>query len=125
MEKEQEVRAAMRALSGALLEGDVDTVARQLDDDFTGCDAAGVIVSRAQWLEDLANGHLVFQSIDAGPIELEAFDDAVRVRAELTFRARYTRSNYNGTFRCLGMYVRRGDGWKLLVSRAQAVSPRA
>jgi ketosteroid isomerase-like protein len=125
MGKDQEVRAAMRDLARALIERDVDVVARQLDDDFTGCDAAGVIVSRAQWLEDLANGQLVFQSIDAGPVETEAFDDAVRVRAELTFRARYTRSNYNGTFRCLGMYVRRGDGWKLLVSRAQAVSSRA
>jgi hypothetical protein len=98
--KELEVRAALREPARALMERELSVVDALLDDDFTGCDAAGMIVGKAQWLTDLANGALTFQSIDAGSVDLEVVDDAVRVRAQLTFGARYTRSNDNGSFRC-------------------------
>ena len=111
----------MRELSRALIQRDTTTVARLLDDDFTGFDASGVIASKAQWLADLASGELEFHAIDAGEVEFQLLDDAVRVRAELTFRARYSRSSYNGSFRCLGMFVKRDDTWKLLVSKARVV----
>jgi hypothetical protein len=119
--RQQEVREAMRELARALIERDVDVVGKLLDDGFTGCDAGGVIVSKAQWLADLENGELAFQSIESDGIDLEVFDDAVRVRAQLTLRARYSRSNYNGSFRCLGMYIRRGEEWKLLISKAHVL----
>ena len=117
--KEAEVRAAMRDLARALMERDVTLAETLLDADFTGLDASGVLVSKTQWLNDLANGELVFHSIEADDVDVKERDDAVRVRARLTFRAHYSRSNYNGAFDCLGMYVRRGEGWKLLVSKAR------
>lgn len=120
-ETQTEVREAMRELSRALIQRDAATVARLLDDDFTGFDASGVIVSKSQWLADLASGELAFHSIDADSIDLQVLDDAVRVHADLTFRARYSRSSYNGSFRCLGMFVRRDDSWKLLISKARVV----
>jgi hypothetical protein len=118
-EKTAAVRDAMRALATALLDGDVAVVAQLLDDDFTGTDASNVIVSRQQWLADLASGELRFESIQAGEIGLTPLDDSVRVRAQLTFRAHYSRSNYNGSFRCLGLFAKRGDTWKLLLSNAR------
>lgn len=116
---ETEVRAAMANLATALLARDIPTVESLLDPDFTGFDASGVVVSRAAWLHDLATGELTFEEIRAKSIDMSAVDDAVRVHARLTFRARYSRSSYNGTFDCLGMYVKRPDGWKLLVSKAR------
>jgi ketosteroid isomerase-like protein len=120
-DKELEVRQAMRELSRALTHRDAATVARLLDDDFTGFDASGVLVSKAQWLADLASGDLVFHAIDAGDVDFQVLDDAVRVHADLTFRARYSRSSYNGSFHCLGMFVKRDDAWKLLISKARVV----
>jgi hypothetical protein len=117
-EKKLAVRGAMRDLATALLERNIARTEELLDDEFTGCDPSGVIVSKQQWLSDLASGELEFKSIEPGEIELTALDDAVRVHAQLTFRARYTRSNYNGTFRCLGLYAKRGDTWKLMLSNA-------
>jgi len=119
IDKENAVKAAMRELAQALIAGDVATVASLLDDDFTGCDSAGVIVSREQWLTDLASGELTFNSIDAGAVEMTPLDDAVRVRADLTFRAHYSRSNYNGSYRCTGLYALRDGVWKLLLSSAR------
>ena len=124
-EMEMKVRGAMRELARAFLEGDVEALAETLDDDFSGYDPAGIVVSKARWLEDLASGDLVFTSIEADEPEFRHGGDFVRVSGQLTFRARYSRSNYNGSFRYLGVYAKRGDQWRLLLSTARPVSPLA
>ena len=123
IEKENAVKAAMRDLARALIARQVATVASLLDDEFTGCDSAGVIVSREQWLADLASGELTFNAIDAGTIEMTPLDDAVRVRADLILRAQYSRSNYNGSYRCTGLFAQRDGVWKLLLSSARVAQP--
>jgi hypothetical protein len=124
-EKEKAIRTAMGELARAFLERDVERAREGLDDSFTGFDPAGVVVSKAQWLEDLANGDLVFHTIKSDEIEfIDGGDDTVHVRGQLTFTARYTRSNYNGSFRYLGVYAKRNGKWKLALSTARRVVPR-
>lgn len=122
--KELAIREAMRDLARAFIERDVTVLNEALDDDFTGFDPGGVVVSKARWLADVESGDLVFHTINSDEIEfLEGGDDSVRVRGQLTFTARYTRSNYNGSFRYLGVYAKRGDKWKLVLSTARRVAP--
>jgi len=122
--KEMEIRAAMAELARAFLSRDVAAIADALDDDFTGSDPAGIVVSKERWLEDVASGELVFQSIQSDEIEFtHVDDDSVSVRGQLTFAAHYSKSNYNGSFRYLGVYAKRGDRWKLLLSTAKRVAP--
>jgi ketosteroid isomerase-like protein len=121
-DKEREIRVAMTELARAFLGRDVERAAEGLDDDFTGYDPAGVVVSKERWIADLASGDLVFQSITSDEIEfIPGADDSVHVRGQLTFQAQYTKSNYNGSFRYLGVYAKRGDRWKLLLSTARRV----
>jgi ketosteroid isomerase-like protein len=121
-EKEQAIRAAMSDLARAFIERDVELLNESLDEDFTGFDPGGVVVSKQRWLADLASGELVFHTITSDEIELhEGADDTVHVRGQLTFTAHYTRSNYNGSFRYLGVYAKRGDKWKLALSTARRV----
>jgi ketosteroid isomerase-like protein len=123
-ETEQAIRAAMRELARAFLERDVEQADQALDDDFTGFDPAGVVVSKAQWLADLASGDLTFHTIHSDELELlDGGDGTVHVRGQLTFTARYTRSNYNGSFRYLGVYANRDGKWKLALSTARRVVP--
>lgn len=122
-QREDEIRAAMAGLADALIQRDVPRIAAALDDDFTGFDPAGIVVSKERWLEDVAGGDLQFTSITSDAIEFHhADDDTVRVSGQLTFRARYTRSNYNGSFRYLGVYARREGRWKLQLSTARRVT---
>jgi ketosteroid isomerase-like protein len=122
-EKEQAIRAAMGNLARAFIERDVELLNDSLDDDFTGFDPGGVVVSKERWLADLASGELVFHTIDSDEIEfLDGGDDTVHVRGQLTFTAHYTRSNYNGSFRYLGVYAKRGGKWKLALSTARRVA---
>ncbi len=121
-EKEQAIRTAMGNLARAFIERDVELLNDSLDDDFTGFDPAGVVVSKERWLADLASGELVFHTINSDEIEfLDGGDDTVHVRGQLTFTARYTRSNYNGSFRYLGVFAKRGGKWKLVLSTARRV----
>jgi ketosteroid isomerase-like protein len=122
-QREQEIRDAMGRLARAMIERDVDAAAACLDDEFTGSDPGGLVVSKAQWLRDLASGELTFHSIKSDEIEfIHADDDTVHVRGQLTFDARYTKSSYNGAFRYLGVYARRDGVWKLLISTARRVA---
>ena len=121
--RENEIRAAMGELAEAMITRDVARVAAALDDDFTGSDAGGVVVSKEQWLQDLASGDLQFTSITSDELEFRhTTDDTVHLRGQLTFRAHYTRSNYNGSFRYMGVYARRNGAWKLLLSTARRVA---
>jgi ketosteroid isomerase-like protein len=123
-EKEMEIRAAMAELARAFLTRDAAAIAAALDDDFTGSDPAGIVVSKERWVADVASGELVFTSIQSDEIELTHVDDeSVRVRGQLTFAAHYSKSNYNGSFRYLGVYAKRGNRWKLLLSTARRVLP--
>ena len=114
----------MGELADAFIQRDVPRIAAALDDDFTGFDPAGIVVSKDRWLQDVAGGDLQFTSITSDAIEFHHVDgDTIRVSGQLTFRARYTRSNYNGSFRYLGVYARRDGRWKLRLSTARRVTP--
>ncbi len=121
--REQEIRAAMHDLARAFIERDIPAAAAGLDDEFTGSDPGGMVVSKQQWLADLASGELTFTSIKSDELEfIHAGDHTVHVRGQLTFHARYTKSSYNGAFRFLGVYTRRDGVWKLLISTARRVA---
>lgn len=123
-QRADEIRAAMGAIARAFIDRDTDTLREVLDDDFTGSDPAGLVVSKEQWIADVASGELVFTSIESDELEfLHADEHSVRLRGRLTFRARYSKSNYNGSFRYLGVFAKRGDRWKLVLSTAKRVLP--
>jgi len=118
---EAAIRELMRELYRAFREHDVATLERVLADDFTFSDPAGPVVSKTQWLADIATGDLVFESVEAGPIVFKHLGDRALVEGEAKLRARYTQSNYTGVFRYLGVYARYGEAWRLLLTSAQRV----
>ena len=68
---------------------------------------------------------LTFESIESNAFELRQTAGIARVHGELTIRARYSKSNYNGTFRYMGVYMKQSDDWKLLVTSARPASVQA
>lgn len=122
---ESRIRALMGEISRACFERDVKTLDRVFAEDFTFTDPGGTVVSKEQWIADIASGELTFQSIESNAFELRQTAGIARVHGELTIRARYSKSNYNGTFRYMGVYMKQGDDWKLLVTSARPVSVQA
>lgn len=120
--EEAEVRKLMGEISRAFIERDVATLSEIFDDDFTLSEPSGDVVSKAQWLADVASGDLAIQSVQSNAFDIRRVGDAYRVRGELTLRAQYSKSNYNGTFGYMGVYAKDGNRWKLVLSSARRVA---
>ena len=118
---EAAIREQMRELYRAFREHDVATLDRVLADDFTFSDPRGPVVSKQQWLDDIALGNLVFEEVEAGDIVFKHLGDRALVDGEATLKVRYTESDYTGVFRYLGVYKRDGDQWRLVLTSAQRV----
>lgn len=120
---ETDIREHMGAIYRAFLTRDVEALQRLLADEFTFCDPSGMqIATKEQWLRDIGSGELTFHSIAPGNVDIDTSGDTVRVRGNATLSTRYPRSNYNGTFRYIGVYTRRDGQWQLLLTSAQRLS---
>lgn len=113
------IRALMGDISRAFIERDVATLDGIFDADFTLSDPYGAIVGKEQWLADVASGALAIESVQSDAFELRRAGDEVHVRGQLTLKARYSKSDYNGSFKYIGVYRKHGDAWKLLLSSAR------
>ena len=114
-----QIRALEAALFQAFLDQDVEALDRVLGDDFTFSDPSGPVFSKGQWLKDVAAGDLAFESIEPGAMELRDLGDTVLVLGQATLRARYSKSDYNGDFRYIDVYTKRGGEWKLVLISAE------
>ena len=120
---EVNIRALMREILRAFREHDCAALDRVLDDEFAFSDPGGRVLSKQQWLADIASGDLVFDSIEAGDIEFRHLGDKALVAGSAQMQARYTKGNYNGAFRYLGVYTKQGSDWKLILTSAERVAP--
>jgi hypothetical protein len=80
------------------------------------------VLSKEQWLDDLASGDLTVESVSTDPVDVRAAGEAIRVRGQLSIRARYSRSNYNGTFQYMGIYTKHDGDWKLALTSARRIA---
>ena len=117
----QRIRTLMGNISRAFIERDVATLDSIFDADYTLSDPYGAIVGKEQWLADVASGALAIQSVQSDAFEVRRVGDEMRVRGQLTLQARYSKSDYNGSFKYIGVYKKHGDEWKLLLSSARRV----
>jgi hypothetical protein len=114
---EARVRALMGEISRAFVERDVAALEPIFDDSFTLTDPDGDVVSKERWLDELARGSLVVESVRSDTFDIRRVGDSFRVKGQLTIRA----SRYNGTFTYLGVYAKHAGAWKLLLSSARRV----
>ena len=115
------IRALMREILRAFLEHDTAALDRVLAEDFTFSDPGGMVRSKQQWLADIANGNLVFDSIDAGDVKFRHLGDRALVSGSARMKARYTHGDYNGEFQYLGVYTKDSGDWKLVLTSAERV----
>ena len=118
---ELQVRTLMGEISRAFMSRDVQRLSEIFDDSFTLSEPSGMVVSRERWLADVASGDLVVQSVQSDQFDIRPAGDAMRVRGQLTIRAKYSRADYNGTFKYIGVYRKQENGWKLSLSSARRV----
>lgn len=119
---ETRVRALMGEIARAFKERDVETLRTIFDDDFTLTEPGGDVIGKEEWLRDVASGDLTVTDVHSDSFDIRRVaETSFRVRGQLTIRACYARSNYNGSFAYMGVYTKHPDGWKLSLSSARRV----
>jgi hypothetical protein len=124
MTDEERVRSLMGEISIAFIGRDGAALREIFDDSFTLLDPDGKVLSKDQWIADVENGDLTVQSVDSEAFDIQRVDEnAFRVRGQLRMSARYSKGDWNGSFKYLGLYQKHDSGWKLVLSSAQRVTP--
>ena len=118
---EKRIFESMGRIYRAFLESNVAELDQLLSDDFTFSDPSGPVASKERWLADIASGELVFNSIEVDRATFQHLGDRVIVEGHATLDARYSRCDYRGKFRYLGVYAKDGDEWILRLTSAERV----
>ena len=121
--QELAVRAAMDDFKQAIIDADVDALARTWTDDYTFINPQGVLVTRAQRLANLASGNTDVNVIDnEREITVRVYGDMAVVQNLSTLHGRFngvpTDTDLRGTF----VWVRRHGRWQLLTNQLTAAS---
>ena len=121
--QERAVHEAMDALKQAIIDGDVDELARIWTDDYTFINPQGAIVTRAQRLANLASGNTDVAIIDSErEITVRVDGNMAIVQNLSTLHGRFngvpTDTDLRGTF----VWVRRNGRWQLVTNQLTAVA---
>jgi len=118
------VLAAMEEYKEAVLDSDVDALARIWADDYTFINPQGALVTRAERLANFASGNTNVGVIDdEREITVRLYGDMAVVQnlstLHGTFNGAPTDTDLRGTF----VWVRRNGRWQLLTNQLTPVAP--
>ena len=120
---ERQVRQTERDWIDAFVKGDTETLDRILAEDFIFTDPAGNIMSKAEWIADMIQGTLHFESIQLDDLKVRVFGDSAAVaNGRTTVRATSKEGGFNGKFCYTVMYVKRDERWQAVAEHATLLS---
>ena len=121
---EQQVIQIEHEWIDAFVQADTETLERILADDFIFTDPAGNILTKAEWIEDMTNGSLKFESIQIDDLKVRVFGDAAAVaNGRTTVKAQSKEGGFNGKFCYTVMYLKRNGRWQPVAEHATLLSP--
>ena len=119
---ELNARFLMQEIARAAIERDMAALDRIFDDDFTLTDPTGAVISKDEWLGDIASGALIIEGVESESFDIRPVGDTFRVKGRLRVASKSTKRSYAGTFDYLGVYTKHGDEWRLTLTSARRVA---
>ena len=116
---ERQVRELEQNLIEAFRHNDTRALERILADDFVFTDPRGASITKDLWLEDLASGAFVFESVEIEDVRVRLAGDAALVTGLVTLKARSRAGGYNGQFGVIDVYMKREGRWQLALSTGE------
>ena len=117
---EDQILEANRSLMQALIERDVEALANVLSPDFVAAHITGATQDRADWIEEIEIGRMIYHRLDEEGASASIDGDV----ATLVTRARVTATIWGsrGTWplQSTTTYIRRGDRW--IATRSSATT---
>lgn len=109
---EQEILAVLNARCKAMVDRDIDTLDALMDDNITLTHMTGVKQTKWEWLDDIANGDLRYDSIEIVDPVVEIDGDRATVK-HTSIIAANAYGSYSDSWRLQGnsSYVKRNGKW--------------
>jgi ketosteroid isomerase-like protein len=120
---EQEVRAADARRFEAMVRRDREALDRLLADDLIYTHSTGQVETKAQLLDSIASGSLVYRSIQPRDVQVRLFGDVAVLtgRADLGVRTGERDLDLAASF--TSVYVRRDGEWRMAAWQSTRIAP--
>ena len=121
---EQELIKLENDWNNALVKRDVAALSRILADDWTGMDADGAVVTKAQALASLKSGEDAFTSAVGDEWKVRVCGDAAVVLGRWTVKEQYKGKDVSGQYRSVDTWIRRDGRWQCVASAAVKITKK-
>jgi ketosteroid isomerase-like protein len=121
---EQELIKLENDWNNALVKRDVGALGRILADDWTGMDADGAVVTKAQALANLKSGEDAFTSAVGDEWRARVYGDAAVVLGRWTVKEQYKGKDVSGQYRSVDTWIRRDGRWQCVASAGTKITEK-
>ncbi len=121
---EQELIKLENAWGEAFYRRDIDFGDRFLADDYMGTEEKGIVMTKAQELEDLRSGVHLSTSGVQDDIRVRVYGDAAVVTGRTTVKGQYQGKEFTSRYRWTHTFIRRDARWQCVASHISRISQK-
>jgi len=103
---------------------DIAFVERFLADDYTGTEEKGIVMTKAQEIEDLRSGvHLSTSGVE-DDMKVRVYGDAAVVTGRTTVKGQYQGKEFSSRYRWTHTFIKRDGRWQCVASHTSRISQK-
>jgi len=121
---EQELIKLENEWGQAFYKRDIAFADRFLADDYTGTEEKGIVMTKAQELEDLKSGVHLSTSGVQDDIRVRVYGDAAVVTGRTTVKGQYQGKEFTSRYRWTHTFIRRDGQWQCVASHISRISQK-
>jgi uncharacterized protein (TIGR02246 family) len=117
-----EINRALAAYRAALLDSDVEKLAKIWTDDYTFTNGRGMFLSKDDRLKNVETGATELKSIKETGRDVQLYgDDTAIITGQVTLQAKYSGQPGSGDYRYINVWVKRGGRWLLAANQVTPI----
>ena len=122
---EQALMQLEREWFDAYVKKDTATLDRIEADDFAVTDPSGMVSTKAQDIDGVKSGKLVFESGTFDDMKVRVYGAAAVVTARVTLKGTYIGQDISGAYRGIDVFVKRNGRWQVVASQVTRITETA
>jgi ketosteroid isomerase-like protein len=119
---EASVMRAWAEYREALTKRDTAKLERIWADDYTFVNGRGMLLTKAERLQNIKSGATQFDSIEDKDRKVRLYGDTALITGKVTLKARYSGQEASGDYRYLNVWVKRGGKWQLVANQITPIT---
>ena len=119
---EQEVRAVLKQMIDADLNGDAAVLDRTTTDDYTITRDNGVVRNKIETLDGIKTGNTKFESFTTSDVNVRVYGETAVVTFLADIKGSRAGKDMSGQFREVRVFVKRGGKWRAVMAQRTRVA---